>query len=109
MVVGGQLAACLGKMIKEVESDIPDNGLLDVQRHEAHHLRVGLLLDAVLLLDSLGERFAFAVGKEKEWGSASQSCFFGLNGIFSFWFKKTKQLDKQPTIKTIRGKNFTLN
>ena len=96
-------------MIKKAEGDLLDNGLLDVQRHEAHHLRVGLLLDAVLLLDSLGERFAFAVGKEKEWGSASQSCFFGLNGIFSFWFKKTKQLAKQPTIKTRRGKNFTLN
>ena len=83
MVVGDQFPARLGKMIKEVEGDLLDNGLLDVQRHEAHHLRVGLLLDAVLLLDSWGERFAFAVGKEKEWGSASQSCFLGLNGIFS--------------------------
>ena len=96
-------------MIKKVEGDLLDNGLLDVQRHESHHIGVGWLLEVGVLLDSLGERFAFAVGKEKEWRSASQSCFFCLNGIFSFWFKKTKQLDKQPTIKTRRGKSFTLN
>ena len=99
MVVGGQFPARLGKMIKKAEGDLLDNGLLDVQQHEAHRVRVGWLLKVVVLLDSLLERFAFAVGKEKEWGSASQSCFFCLNGIFSFWFKKTKQLDKQPTIK----------
>ena len=96
-------------MIKKAEGDLLDNRLLDFQGRERHHIGAGLLLNVVLLFDSLGERFAFAVGKEKEWRSASQSCFFGLNGIFSFWFKKTKQLDKQPTIKTRRGKNFTLN
>ena len=109
MVVGGQFPARLGKMIKKVEGDLPDNRLLDFQWHETHHIGVGLPLNVVLLLDCLGERFAFAVGKEREWRSASQSCFFGLNCIFSFWFKKTKQLAKQPTIKTRRGKNFTLN
>ena len=77
MVVSGQFAACLGKMLKEVESDILDNRLIDIRRHEAHHLRVGWLLKVLLLVDSLGERLAFAVENEKEWRSATQSCFLG--------------------------------
>ena len=76
MVVGGQFPARLGKMIKNVEGDLLDNRLLDFQGLEVHHIGVGWLLNVVLLLDSWGERFAFAVGKEKEWRSASQSCFF---------------------------------
>ena len=83
MVVGGELAARMGKMNKEVEGDLLDNRLLDVQRHETHHVGVGRRLKVVLILDSLGERLAFAVGKEKEWRSASLGRFFGLNCIFS--------------------------
>ena len=82
MVVGGQFPARLGKMIKKVEGDLLDNGLLDVQRHEAHHIRVGWLLKVLLLFDSLGERLTFAVGKEKEWRPAAQSCFFWFEWHF---------------------------
>ena len=108
MVVGGHLAARLGGVIRDVERGFMDNRLLDVRGHEAHHLRVGWLLKVLLLVDSLGERLVFAVENEKEWRSATQSCFLGLNGIFSFRFTKTEQLGK-PTLKTRRGKNFTLN
>ena len=77
MVVGGELAARMGKINKEVEGDLLDNRRLDVQGHETHHVRVGRLLKVVLLLDSLGEPLAFPVGKEKEWRSASHGRFFG--------------------------------
>ena len=66
----------MGKMNKEVESDLLDNRLLDVQQHETHHVRVGRLLNVVLLLVSLGERLAFAVGK-KNGGQPHLVAFFG--------------------------------
>ena len=97
LVVGGQLAACQGKTIKEVESDILDNRLLDIQRHEARHLRVGWLLKVLPPVDSLGERLAFAVENEKEWRSASQSCFLGLNDIFSISVHEMRAIGEPNT------------
>ena len=66
----------MGKMNKEVEGNLLDNRLLDAQRHETHHVRVGRLFKVVLLLFSLRAFGFFSLERKRMATALTWSLFW---------------------------------